>query len=189
MRGTVISSAGTVGNGRITPACAGNSYRNQYHHHLWQDHPRVCGEQRNSGHHKIDGLGSPPRVRGTGAQSRAASPLFRITPACAGNSYRNQYHHHLWQDHPRVCGEQREVRPQVRAILGSPPRVRGTGVLLHWEQVYIRITPACAGNSRRLCFLLALRKDHPRVCGEQGIYKWDQYGFGGSPPRVRGTES
>ncbi len=111
--------------GRITPACAGNSLPLASHHHaggitpacagnrritmcVWppkRDHPRVCGEQpglivlpryglgspprvRGTGFsisHETILIGSPPRVRGTGGESFEIHSYEGITPACAGN--------------------------------------------------------------------------------------------------------
>ena len=132
---------------RITPACAGNSIIPQQSPSSPKDHPRVCGEQFFAPTHFRPSLGSPPRVRGTVLALEFHDFLARITPACAGNSFILRFNQILIWDHPRVCGEQREVRPQVRAILGSPPRVRGTGsngAPMGWQD---GITPACAGNS------------------------------------------
>ena len=86
-----------------------------------------------------------------------------------------------------MCGEQREVRPQVRAILGSPPRVRGTDAPDRPDESLPGITPACAGNRGRPRSGQRSRGDHPRVCGEQGCpFDCKPPGLG-SPPRVRGT--
>ena len=49
------------------------------------------------------------------------------------------------------------------------------------------ITPACAGNSLLFGILEAQKKDHPRVCGEQGGGNGGHGAGKGSPPRVRGT--
>ena len=54
--------------GGITPACAG---RRQ--HILWalqsaRDHPRVCGEKVRPSSFRRAFMGSPPRVRGEGAE-------------------------------------------------------------------------------------------------------------------------
>ena len=71
----------------------------------------------------------------------------RITPACAGNSCIISSIDTKEEDHPRVCGEQ-NATPQMGAVLnGSPPRVRGTVGLVAFGWVFLRITPACAGNS------------------------------------------
>ena len=72
-------------------------------------------------------------------------------------------------------------------LIGSPPRVRGTGDQWRHGKFSCRITPACAGN--RLIHDLSqfVSWDHPRVCGEQPS-KIRIFSFcTGSPPRVRGT--
>ena len=50
------------------------------------------------------------------------------------------------EDHPRVCGEQPFVRLKHFSLLGSPPRVRGTGDVVFIRKQATGITPACAGN-------------------------------------------
>ena len=50
-----------------------------------------------------------------------------------------------------------------------------------------RITPACAGNSAFTSESFGGYRDHPRVCGEQAIWKRGRCTYIGSPPRVRGT--
>ena len=111
--------------------------------------------------------GSPPRVRGTAYAANERYAVAGITPACAGN----------------------RTTPPIPAAArrGSPPRVRGTVVDATWEQVVGRITPACAGNSCALPKLPQMSRDHPRVCGEQGLALVMIQGKHGSPPRVRGT--
>ena len=125
---------------------------------------------------------------------------MRITPACAGNKINYSWIKYRSQDHPRVCEEQaiyvcRWVRDE-----GSPPRVRGTETCPPRpgrpsqiaQNIRIscpaRITPACAGNRPGLPARAADPGDHPRVCGEQAGAEGAEERFGGSPPRVRGTE-
>ena len=91
--------------------------------------------------------GSPPRVRGTAIQRFRLLDDLRITPACAGNSRHRVPLIGGIGDHPRVCGEQREVQPPVLAALGSPPRVRGTVLHFFCAICNLGITPACAGTS------------------------------------------
>ena len=58
-----------------------------------------------------------------------------------------------------------------------------------FERIYElldRITPACAGKSAGIGYLLGIHEDHPRVCGEKCFPLSDQQRFEGSPPRVRG---
>ena len=187
VRGTVFETGAPPLHRRITPACAGNRM-------LWRterprkwDHPRVCGEQDPYGILEPESPGSPPRVRGTAASSPPAWLIWRITPACAGNSPAAFPPDFPAWDHPRVCGEQQIMCRQKAAVAGSPPRVRGTATERKREFCICRITPACAGNSdpgrsqipglgiTPACAGNRLSeekgrctgKDHPRVCGEQ----------------------
>ena len=86
VRGTEASCNGWYGMGRITPACAGNRIKSWIRYPLSRDHPRVCGEQEKPAPLPRGRIGSPPRVRGTETHNRLSAVLFRITPACAGNS-------------------------------------------------------------------------------------------------------
>ena len=71
---------------------------------------------------------------------------------------------------------------------GSPPRVRGTVVSRRNGLDGYRITPARAGNSIPLLKNHKCVWDHPRACGEQLPDRIPSLPFGGSPPRVRGTD-
>ncbi len=136
-----------------------------------EDHPRMCGEQMFSKEETASYKGSPPRVRGTAIEPQARGSWHRITPACAGNRFlSNPLHAFMW-DHPRVCGEQRRPYRHFLQLGGSPPRVRGTVKEKIEQSGYKRITPACAGNSRRSRSTASTYWDHPRVCGEQPTIK------------------
>ena len=128
VRGTDICSADHRLNKRITPACAGNSFMAYSSAMLTQDHPRVCGEQNPLWERGMKWAGSPPRVRGTGSREFGSASAHRITPACAGNSRVKEPCECGGWDHPRVCGEQFATSLCINAVLGSPPRVRGTGI-------------------------------------------------------------
>ena len=109
-----------------------------------------------------------------------------ITPACAGRS-KTAFPAHINQpDHPRVCGE--EARPLVPGcpLVGSPPRVRGGAAPDNSCWAWEGITPACAGRSRLYGTCPSPRRDHPRVCGEEGTARSCSGSVPGSPPRVRG---
>ena len=86
-----------------------------------------------------------------------------------------------------MCGEQSSLLSISGQILGSPPRVRGTGRRYYGRFACIRITPACAGNSRAIGAGNPFGRDHPRVCGEQAPSRAAPPFYLGSPPRVRGT--
>ena len=48
------------------------------------DHPRVCGEKVRLPHLVLNRLGSPPRMRGKGADLGRGRRALGITPAYAG---------------------------------------------------------------------------------------------------------
>ena len=131
----------------ITPACAGKS--NVYA--LW----------------KKATLGSPPRVRGKESCRLHRHKHSRITPACAGKRKSLQLQFAILKDHPRVCVEKLLSALSARAVVGSPPRVRGKAETYNRREVWKRITPACAGKRNNDYSNRARHWDHPRVCGEK----------------------
>ena len=64
----------------------------------------------------------------------------------------------------------------------------GTGTRDCIDDLAQGIIPACAGNSFRKLSVVLLRRDHPRVCGEQLPLSYALLSFKGSSPRVRGTD-
>ena len=150
VRGTGICKIFCTHGLRITPACAGNSDTLPISPIVPRDHPRVCGEQQNQITLVDIFRGSPPRVRGTVPIGMQVVYIFRITPACAGNSSLPSSNRKPMQDHPRVCGEQLWRTKSPAFAIGSPPRVRGTGNSSSTYFAPYRITPACAGN--RTCW-------------------------------------
>ena len=167
VRGTDLDARGGGSPGGITPACAGNSSLPTRPNNAIKDHPRVCGEQPIHTAQKPWYAGSPPRVRGTAIRGIRVPFSHGITPACAGNSGLWGGRQPAHQDHPRVCGEQIIGGTNAFGKMGSPPRVRGTAQVdsLTWFEE--GITPACAGNRSHRKTRIDLKKDHPRVCGEQ----------------------
>ena len=146
----------------------------------------MCGEKPKSTKLSPTGLGSPPRVRGKDAQH--LKKLFKrgITPACAGKSCRIYSFISVSWDHPRVCGEKLPICGNCAAVKGSPPRVRGKVLNENEATSYPGITPACAGKSFALFYILLAVWDHPRVCGEKTRTASASCTSAGSPPRVRG---
>ena len=147
VRGTAELADCKIPCTRITPACAGNSGSPSPPLRRTWDHPRVCGEQAAALGGEWRAEGSPPRVRGTGLDPPAGRMEERITPACAGNRLKVTPIYEDFEDHPRVCGEQRERKWKALLKRGSPPRVRGTDSPATPAGSAQRITPACAGNS------------------------------------------
>ena len=52
-------------------------------------------------------------------------------------------------------------------LIGSSPRVRGTGITRAFKQDLHWFIPACAGNRLDIIAAKSIEPVHPRVCGEQ----------------------
>ena len=186
MRGKVCVEQHKVIFGGITPACAGKREAMSVDPDRIRDHPRVCGEKRLICLAVLWLCGSPPRVRGKGSGDGKAVHAPGITPACAGKRKIQRSGCIASQDHPRVCGEKRFLNRGESIQGGSPPRVRGKGVITICCVIHYGITPACAGKSKRLASCAQSAEDHPRVCGEKEAGALSEVYETGSPPRVRG---
>ena len=110
----------------------------------------------------------------------------RITPAHAGKRT-------LWQktmpkskDHPRTCGEKTFRKFVSGAFQGSPPHMRGKGVVGIGKAPPGGITPAHAGKSFSGEDCRNQKRDHPRTCGEKQQSKQLERSEIGSPPHMRG---
>ena len=167
MRGKVHAEYSGEEVVRITPACAGKSKKMRIQIDGTGDHPRVCGEKSSPLGTKFCVKGSPPRVRGKEEFLMSFVIALRITPACAGKSWRRFQCRPPPEDHPRVCGEKEMKRMKEEGRTGSPPRVRGKDFLVHTFRLLSGITPACAGKSLPLSRFQTAFWDHPRVCGEK----------------------
>ena len=147
VRGKVPKRSAPAGAAGITPACAGKRIWFLDNSILARDHPRVCGEKISVSAIMKIARGSPPRVRGKDCGHCRLSPLYGITPACAGK--RLCYSlclPPLW-DHPRVCGEKPVAMHSCTTTRGSPPRMRGKGNPVSCTCSRPGITPAYAGKS------------------------------------------
>ena len=132
--------------------------------------------------------GSPPLARGTVAIVISCIALYRITPACAGNSATVAVARAMHGDHPRLRGEQIPGYPFLHAATGSPPLARGTGEIKAAMLTLTGITPACAGNRPVPGRPRENGRDHPRLRGEQKTDLQQSQTMPGSPPLARGTE-
>ena len=126
VRGTEICNHKVNKTIGIIPACAGNRAGRRHALGTCWDHPRVCGEQKSRLVTSRVVEGSSPRVRGTGQSLTSKYSKAGIIPACAGNRQRVSLTRKARRDHPRVCGEQRNLRGKMSRREGSSPRVRGT---------------------------------------------------------------
>ena len=149
VRGKLLPRHHLAAAGGITPACAGKTCAAKHFAVQREDHPRVCGENSLFSSLFSGSKGSPPRVRGK-PFARFSPPLFsRITPACAGKTISTACNFRKTKDHPRVCGENRYSDALARTLPGSPPRVRGKPRATRRRHTRRRITPACAGKTKK----------------------------------------
>ena len=126
-------------------------------------------------------------MRGTLERGSRASAVPGIIPAYAGNTFAPVAPISNYRDHPRVCGEHATMYTWVSSPGGSSPRMRGTPACPRLLDLLTGIIPAYAGNTCCPSFLLQLRWDHPRVCGEHAHDVELTCLTGGSSPRMRGT--
>ena len=168
VRGTVRQGCSGLVVGRFIPAGAGNRGIPRESPGPPPVHPRGCGEQVLSLHHRAGDRGSSPRVRGTGHPSGDLRYYSRFIPAGAGNSLRAGQGHEAPPVHPRGCGEQSTITPGLLTMAGSSPRVRGTDETAPRPRSRHRFIPAGAGNRRRAYPAVGKESVHPRGCGEQG---------------------
>ncbi len=171
---------------RITPACAGRTYRRTVHGAGGWDHPRVRGENDDTHGRVQPQRGSPPRARGELGCPRLPIHLWGITPACAGRTVIPSPRTDRSPDHPRVRGENPVIVQVTVAGLGSPPRARGEHTIQRQQRRQIGITPACAGRTTGGTAGSKSGGDHPRVRGENATETKLAIATQGSPPRARG---
>ena len=72
----------------------------------------------------------------------------RITPAGAGKTGFHVTMCVSKQDHPRRCGENKEINGKKYTAQGSPPQVRGKHITIADNEIARRITPAGAGKTQ-----------------------------------------
>ena len=110
---------------RITPACAGKSGRQDVGCKRQRDHPRTCGEKYCCTLMACRNWGSPPHMRGKDVHQSESEKPHGITPAHAGKSGTWGVTSPDSRDHPRTCGEKRDVGCNESGQTGSPPHMRG----------------------------------------------------------------
>ena len=137
--------------------------------HLGVDHPRMRGEHDVADDGCRFDRGSPPHARGTRGEGGYGDCRARITPACAGNTAEREIGKIIQRDHPRMRGEHSTRRWRSTGRYGSPPHARGTLARATAEICRLRITPACAGNTRSTGPARWTGSDHPRMRGEHTV--------------------
>ena len=110
-------------------------------------HPRPCGEYGVRLSEQKVHKGSPPLTRGIRTPRCACPPPVRFTPAHAGNTDR---HNILWtgsEVHPRPRGDYLGIVSICFSLAGSPPPTRGILLEQLMVMIFLRFTPAHAGNT------------------------------------------
>ena len=128
----------------------------------------MCGEKRQDRLDYYVPQGSPPHVRGKAKGDELGLSQTRITPACAGKRAAHSFQAVPPWDHPRMCGEKRNLSMLHFRRKGSPPHVRGKVQPVQLVHDALGITPAYAGKRG-----IRLAVDSKTI---------------GSPPHVRGKE-
>ena len=126
-------------------------------------------------------------MRGTRRNSCRRVPTRRIIPAYAGNTQQTCSFLRLKRDHPRICGEHRNLFDELTDGQGSSPHMRGTQNASHLRPAVSGIIPAYAGNTLRLRRMFSSTRDHPRICGEHHGQTNKVMTIVGSSPHMRGT--
>ena len=110
--------------------------------------PRLFGEKQFGAPNPDVTQGSPPPMRGKARGNNIGSHWIRITPAYAGKSMQQKEPACCRKDHPRLCGEKCSLSFPKVGRSGSPPPMRGKGVLCVYSYHGPGITPAYAGKSK-----------------------------------------
>ena len=132
-------------------------------------HPRVCGENTNTNKKPAGKIGSSPRVRGKLSETPYRSIGSRLIPACAGKTATKSRSPARCQAHPRVCGENSNLRCLIFVESGSSPRVRGKLHRPTRKGQTPGLIPACAGKTQvRRATDAASAGSSPRVRGKRG---------------------
>ena len=147
MRGKQSGKHVTMWKLRITPAGAGKTEVDGRSGAGKADHPRRCGENHQVCRTGSIQPGSPPQVRGKPKRLMVDSFGDRITPAGAGKTPICKWIRRWQEDHPRRCGENILVFPEIERTRGSPPQVRGKPAKICPTEIAPRITPAGAGKT------------------------------------------
>ena len=95
---------------------------------------------------------------------------------------------HVRGDHPRACGEHKQMLAPHEISEGSSPRLRGTLRTASCIRRRCGIIPALAGNTSVESSKRFPTGDHPRACGEHSMQETVGALSLGSSPRLRGTQ-
>ena len=130
-------------------------------------------------------LGSPLRVQEHSATTAISSDVARITPACAGTFGKFIISRDEFEDHPCVCRNILSVYPNRCRYRGSPLRVQEHFSTIRLTALSSGITPACAGTFKAVLYIKEYARDHPCVCRNIYLSRFQSHPIPGSPLRVQ----
>ena len=165
-RGRGVVADGRVGDGGITPACAGKRLRLRWTPLRSGNHPRVRGEELDASPLAAPHLESPPRARGRAHVRRVLALLGGITPACAGKRVHGVLSRKEKRNHPRVRGEESNENAAFEGM-DIPPKCKFFVLFRNVLRVpcdsRARGSKAIRLSSIRACYMLCVpntRADH-----------------------------
>ena len=151
---------------RNIPAYAGKTLVLLLDIGVFQEHPRVCGENHRSRFGGASRRGTSPRMRGKRTPSKNHTWEIGNIPAYAGKTQpRSTSESSAWE-HPRVCGENLKKFCELAPQAGTSPRMRGKRTNIQVCLVHFGNIPAYAGKTCSAGCSGNAAEEHPRVCGE-----------------------
>ena len=169
MRGK-LNNLGIAGvAGWNIPAYAGKTHRPYIGRSYLSEHPRVCGENQQTGYGDCESSGTSPRMRGKHVIDVALDAAHGNIPAYAGKTIWLAFSAPSITEHPRVCGENSISDAELLEQLGTSPRMRGKQHFRNLTQVRLGNIPAYAGKTTPKHHSMRSRAEHPRVCGENSL--------------------
>ena len=173
---------------RIIPAHAGQTSNPRRKSWKPTDHPRACGANGTRRRPIGTASGSSPRMRGKPRLRLRRLSMGRIIPAHAGQTRKACGCPCTATDHPRACGANSIVTPNLLLPVGSSPRMRGKHGGRHDRDLPARIIPAHAGQTAVMPPDVFRNPDHPRACGANDSDRGGGVRCRGSSPRMRGKQ-
>ena len=132
---------------RNIPACAGKTNSLMMFSLLNQEHPRVRGENPGISLKTVYKPGTSPRARGKRLGGLPIGWFPRNIPACAGKTAISVLAMAFSPEHPRVRGENPQLRGDATTHNGTSPRARGKRHRVFDKHFRNRNIPACAGKT------------------------------------------
>ena len=207
MRGKLDSQNNVHVDHRNIPVYAGKTHHPSTGTSRRAEHPRVCGENAETGLESPEITGTSPRMRGKHPKFLKSSALLRNIPAYAGKTEVSKAYMLFMQGtSPHTRGKPAELlklSTQKRNIpayagktclcmltilrkFGTSPHTRGKpGVELR-PVLHIRNIPAYAGKTSQRQQMVSSTWEHPRIRGENSAASAAWAACFGTSPHTRG---